>query len=325
MLSLAKFIAVCVGVSVMVLASLLRENEEGSLQNRIEELWIRLDDWRGATEKWHRRLLGASAALVERLATRAFGSKLLSFRAVSVSACLALTSPLLLMSVLGPPSTFLVSTGVAMLVTAFVPILWPWASRITAAAAILGVGLFGFIFRRDLDLFVIIFGALVLSLVCGSSTLAVTRYLLRRLEASPSPWLVGIGIVMATLGLIGMIVVPLRVASLVMPIAPDMTAIGHFRQPNRWASGGCVIFSLLIAAMNVASVLLLVLFAAACSMFLLHRLAWPAIERPVYAIARHGVFQYRKSVFALGLLITSTAAPRFGELVGRVVRALKLG
>jgi hypothetical protein len=58
-------------------------------------------------------------------------------------------------------------------------------------------------------------------------------------------------------------------------------------------------------------------------MMLLHRLLWPLIERPAYALFRHRVFsEQKKLVFFSGVALIGLAVPSVGRALENVVKAI---
>ena len=58
-------------------------------------------------------------------------------------------------------------------------------------------------------------------------------------------------------------------------------------------------------------------------MLLLHRLFWPLIERPFYAVCRRRVFsEQKKLVFFSGVALVGFAIPSIGHTLENIVKAV---
>ena len=84
-------------------------------------------------------------------------------------------------------------------------------------------------------------------------------------------------------------------------------------------AGGELVFFVsaanLFTALSALSIVFVMLIA------LLHRLLWPAVERPVYAIARHGVARKPVVLIPISLMLLTWAIPAwrpFWEVVGKL-------
>src|SRR6266700_6033802 len=81
--------------SGVLLTLFLREDEEGRIQNRLEELWIRIDDAQSAALSRQAAFVAEIARVVTRILDRIFGERLFSAHAASVSAFYGLASSIL--------------------------------------------------------------------------------------------------------------------------------------------------------------------------------------------------------------------------------------
>jgi hypothetical protein len=72
----------------------------------------------------------------------------------------------------------------------------------------------------------------------------------------------------------------------------------------------------LLAATNILDALLSLLFLVVAALMLLHRLVWPVIERPVFALCRYHVFlKQKKVVFTVGVTLLGIALPQVETLI----------
>jgi hypothetical protein len=337
MLAATRVLAFGLGAMLMFIAVLLREDEEGGVQNTIEALWIRLDDWRSATGRWNRRLFAISATVVQRLADRALGPKLLSIRVVATFACVTIASPWIALKLLPGEASFSWLLPGSLLVAVIVPVVLKRARFAPIVGAAFGIGFTLLMVVESTFLLSIVLGATAISVACGISSSVGVRILLRRLSSRPTLLSSVVAMSLVVAGVALFVLMPLRLAlselsrlkphdTVITSEAALSTVTPSTQQSERDAPVNCgaVLFWLLAAGMNTVSVLLLLMFGATCLIFTLHNLIWPIIERPVYAIARHGVFKYRKSIFTAGAILMAIGSPRIAELIIRAGTTLKL-
>src|SRR5216684_8894839 len=78
------------GLSLLYAALFLHENEEGQLQNRLEKLWIAVDDLSKAALSKQAAFLQQVSAMANSALNKLFGTRLFSVGAVSASLCLSI-------------------------------------------------------------------------------------------------------------------------------------------------------------------------------------------------------------------------------------------
>jgi len=305
-------------------AVFLREDEEGAVQNRLEEWWIRLMYQRDA------QLSRAAIFMrgVARLANRAFdsvlGKSLWSFQAVVVSFWFSTASlwlaPLVLshLNKTTPPHQGMpLHLGLLAISCVFFGILPILIGRFWAIVSWTLVALI-FLFRSaGFVLFAVqtygyapvlqVVGVLVMILLfsIGFDVLyiSITRWMLRRMFQ-----------MRRLLELIGLIVLDV-VLALALVVGPIEMA-------------GVMLKSPLLQKASVA-VLLLVMFNfgdfVACSVFflvmfavLVHRLMWPILERPIYALHRYGVIRQKALLWSIGVALWF--GPKGIELVKYIIQ-----
>src|SRR5437879_6014623 len=91
-----RSVSLAVGLLALYVAAFLYEDEEGRLQNRLqdklEKLWITIDDLTGTALARHTVFMRSVAVLITYAFDRLFGRRLLSMRAVGTSVCLTFAS-----------------------------------------------------------------------------------------------------------------------------------------------------------------------------------------------------------------------------------------
>jgi hypothetical protein len=89
---IARPIEVLLGVFCVVTAIMLYPNEEGKIQSKLEDFWIRVDDFKNLALSHHAAFMTQVAKLEMKLLDKLFGRKLVSIQSVVLSCCLSLTS-----------------------------------------------------------------------------------------------------------------------------------------------------------------------------------------------------------------------------------------
>lgn len=91
-----------VGLILIYVGAFLRESEEGELQNKLEDIWVRIDDAARAAIARHTAFFREIANAMLRPVERLFGPKIATWQAFGVSAMLSLSSLFFLASVVRP-------------------------------------------------------------------------------------------------------------------------------------------------------------------------------------------------------------------------------
>lgn len=321
-------------------ALFLYENEERLVQNVLEGWWIRIADLRRDLMSRHAAFVLGTASLTRTLLDRVFGLRLFSVRSFAVSVCLSYSSlALLMMSVQAelirdiesggaskygldptlPPSTYfeffrvLGLLGVLSLlsIAAGTLTMFRW---LPAASAI---GIFAFLafdrqgslaagFRDLARMFIILVVAMGWSVAAIAALRAMITWQSQR-RSSIATYLVGLG------------------ALLLAPsftFAPAFVGWTLYYHDHRHI--GTVI--LMSSVMNVGICAIVFVFGCSAIALLVHRMAWPVIDRPLYRLARIGVLKTastRAALFVAGAAAVVVALG-LGDDVGGIIRFLFL-
>ena len=291
------------GLILIYLSVFLREDEEGALQNRAEEWWIRIVNRRNTVHEKISSFVQGVASLTTRIFDWLFGKKLVSFRVLGMSLLLTPASAFLFLTIFilfhfhtqrqnlsGPLRLF-----VFFFLWALIPAIsdskvlltgW-WISIIVAPLRAIGFILFlakraGWIYVEHSFLY--LSSVFALSLICDLIYLAATRRMLLKLS-------IGLTFFRSLYLMLGHLL--LLTVLLVAPIFIGLHLITHSLY-----FGGAFISAFAFNTLNlvVSSVGFIV---ALC--LLLHHLVWPAIERPIYAFQRFSpITKHRKKVLIIG-------------------------
>ncbi len=323
-------------VGVLLLYSLfLYEDQERALDKRIQnwlsDWWIRIDDAKESSLSAHAAFMREVARLTDAGFNRLFGNRIISFHSFGVSAWYALASLFLAISLepfLNPQPVTLELSAVIGISLAFVvffiflgtlPAFSPrpvwlitWGVLVTIGVAFLLVALVGVYFTdfTELDLqgqdpkivfrvtaisFFSMLIAVMVHVMTETLFIAITRRLLR--------W--GAGLV-SFLRIASLVVLNLVLAFLLIK-APLLLKDWAFEW--RVAHGGEYslvdhsIFLILsvFAASNLLTALFSIVFIVLGGIMLLHKLFWPVLDRPVYALQKLGFIRRKRLAFTLGI------------------------
>lgn len=306
-LKMLRATAAACGILLIFCTWTVYEDEEGRLQSKIKEFqeriqgwWVRVDDGRKASMPWVARFIKETSGLLGRCFDLLFTKRLFSMRVIGVSFMLSVAS--FFLSVLAFPSMVhsapvpnpkdavfnLFRFTLLALVPAFsespsMPFrpwlprmlrFWWWIWIIRWMAGVLDFLIF---MRRSngpgahlapilAELFALV---LVISAVCDVSYIALTRWSLRRISTTNTTSGILIWISLLVLLLFVVLIVP--------PL------VGLYIFSHSKVLGVALVLSVFANSVDAVVILATILVAL---MLLAHRLIWPLIQRPLYAIQR---------------------------------------
>jgi len=315
------------GVLLLYLAYLLDEAEERTIQSRLEEWWVTVDDASKSALARHVRLFAAAGQMVDRSLTWAFGSRLRTLRAFWSAACLTYGGVWLVIflgRMIGSPShrgtpqqsALRIVMAISMFGLGVIPAFWPsrgflrigcavglailalsgglkvvsdvsggmaiLASIASYAALIIGFTA-GVFFTLVLTVF-FRWGARAISLTTTSRRLLLILFAQAMTVAS----LVVIQTIVITSNLVPYSLETLPTYKVLL--ATTMLSFSMISIVGSWP---------------------VIVYMLSLSLLIIHRILWPILSRPLYAIQRHRIFENRRILAVIGviLLITSGLPP----------------
>lgn len=334
-----------------LLSLFLYETEEGIVQNKLEELWIRLSEAKSAALSKQGKFIRTVSDLTEALFNRVFGKELVSFQSVAVSACLSLFSlgivtcrgvydlpfPDIVEGLYGPVILLLFAAGIfpAVLKDRLPRKIWFLSVALLCIVSFWGMyasNWFGEIFSGASPIRELRYDAafLLLTILCDTLFVVATRWLLRRASSLHSVARI-LGTVLGNIGVATLLVLipliePLRSGGDLNLWNARHDLVHLFeRQAAVDTSGN--IFLLTLAGSNLFDAAVAFAFVGLFLMMLLHRLLWPVLQRPVYSIAKGDLTRRRKLFLVLGTILlglgmSTGLIARLGGLLKHVVDAL---
>ncbi len=334
LLDSARAAAFAVGALAFYCAFFMYEDERGRLVNRVEQLWMAINDNKKRTGRTTPAVLNKVAVIVKRVLDRLLGRKLFSLQLIGVSLCYALSALFLGAAALFEWLHFrLVHIG------SIPPNLPPNVLQLLSLAA-KGLGVVGAVFMIFAVLPAIKRSGttIVLSLVPPLLVLAGSVKLVILGRSTPAAGLI-IGLMLSLasdvvlLALVRATIRRLatesRLSVLMLSIIGQVAALGILIVLPFEASGFLLVrYGSSSALQGFATLAIFNLFTAiASSMFLLvlifvlaHRALWPLMDRVVYPVAARRMLADPKIMAALGTTCMGVASP----LVWSLLKAIAL-
>lgn len=289
------------GYLLMYCAVFLYEDQEGQVQNRIVQWWIKVDDARIVAHSRAAAFLQRVARVTVRGFDRVLGERLLSLRFAGVSLCFSIASGFLIVtfgsirahqSARGPFLLFVFFCAFAL-----VPSLdfGRWVLRLWGLVLLMLLRPIGYLLfilysvrgamlaGRALAYLALAFGV---SLVCDVCYVGLTRWMLRKISAKARVYEVVL-----------LVAINLLLLSVVL-VAPIWLGIRLF---HYWQQGAIVIFLSFI--LNAIDILAGSAAFALGLTLLVHRLLWHLLEKPLYALQRYRVISNKKLLWGVGLAL----------------------
>jgi hypothetical protein len=323
MLHLMKWIIAVVWILLKFLGGYLmtlREDEEGRIQNRIEEWWVRIDDGRRLALSRSAAFIRETARLTGRLFDYVFGLKPISLRIFAVSSYLSIGSFFLLILVqadgarihLRAPFPYggLAVAG-SFLATGLLPgisppkwLLWLWYFPLFfIALKFLDFLLFVRHTGQDklaLGTLAVVSIGLCASFFCDVAYVASVRWTLRKMADASTDTQIYIASLFVAVCILLFVVLSL------LPIIFGFYAL---HGPNIGVSetfGLGMLLCLVFNSLNLFVCLAGVVFG---SLLLIHRLLWPALARPLYEFQRREFIKNKTALQAVGIALIMLPRP----------------
>ncbi len=124
------------------------------------------------------------------------------------------------------------------------------------------------------------------SLLCDLSYIVLTRWVLRRISKIDRVHEIVLEVLVSLLILVSLIWAPIFFGARIGRHLP--------------MAGGVLLFSFVLNSIDIVVGLAALMLAL---LLLLHRLVWPTVERPIYAIQRFGLIKNKKFLWGVGIAL----------------------
>jgi hypothetical protein len=348
---IGRCIAGCLGAILIYSALFLYKEEEGGLENRIEQWWQKIRDLHAHAISRETAFLKVVADITSKGFAKLFGERLFGPKAVAASVCYSQAAICLVatitLSLYSGYSELPTRQAVELYFTFGTPCLFFlflgslgafvnrqrqkqfWLSSVLIATAIWPPICF-IVYHRVLSLEVsalsewsmngygIQIATLLVATGCDFLFIVLTRVMLARAAASNSfIEIAALAIGNACLAAL-LFIAPLVISLRAPPPDPSYSRF------QRVILNGANFVIQLVGASNFLDALVSLTWFILAIMMLLHRLLWPLIERPVYALFRYRVFsEQKKLTFFSGVALVGLAVPRVGHALENLVKAIR--
>lgn len=318
----SRWLVVVFGLACLYAGILLYEDEEGRVQNRLEQWWCRLDDKAKSALHVNLRILSGLAEASRGSLDSWLGRKLVSPQSIGILICWGIISAKLTVLILpGASGTLAADLLAGQLVSIvlllffvrrlrspqrstrvrtlkLVIILWVAVSLAAYFSEATGSALYGpvpepvvegqYIMRVGTAIFPLYTWGVILSIPISLSFVALSRWSCNRVARSLSPGRIVGSAALHVLFLVGMILLHVLAVRLLVS-ASDLR--GYLFQ---------LITPVMGAVYATASFYLA---------FLVHALFWGVMKRPLYALQRLGGERRKKLLIAVGVLSLGVGVP----------------
>lgn len=323
---IARPIEALLGVFCVVTAIMLYPNEEGKIQSKFEDFWVRVDDFKNLALTRHAAFMSEVAKLETRFLDRVFGERLFSIRAIAVSLACSIMS----LGIVGllphheayvgkaydffnpRQSLGLLCLGAYGLAVMSLPrrqrtllnVVLFLALVVPGWILIIGNPPSGSSFHSPTEYRVesyIVYSSIlsiigVLGFACDVVFIAITRKLLRKASETSRSSIILI-LVLSNVVLAALLVGPYFIDRL------NLFPLNRLHMD----------WSPLVALTNMFDAALALLFALLAVLLLIHRAVWPLLTRTLFKMQDIGTKGRRGILAAVGVALLSTSV--FGEKV----------
>jgi hypothetical protein len=332
-----RIITFACGLLLIYVAIFLYEDEQGKIQNTLEDWWVKIDDLKRGALSRHTIFMQETARITNYGFNQLFGKKLVSLQALAVSACFSIASLGLAGLYMIYESENLFSSWLSLpfaneplvallwllmfLGIALIPSRWPSLSGLVLGVSALSSILFFALFWHNLEPNVFEYSSYCFGIVLGIASdmlfIALTRKLLRWSLMEKFSRILTVILLNCLLSFV-LIKGFYRFSFSVGQVYNfDFSTLGNLMH--------IIDFAFLFAAgTNFFTVLFALAIVILALIMLLHRTFWPMLSRPIYALAKLGIIHRPKLLGTIGLallgLATGIAPVSLKDIVDKFIR-----
>jgi hypothetical protein len=308
-----KIAMLLVGTLVFYTATTMFPDEEGALQNRIENLWIIVDDKQKSATGRAIGILNRVASYVTRVYNRILGSRLVSVQMVGVSSSSSIAGFFIFAALLFFTLLYLALSrhvtvtprfnaalllvGIACLVIGFVALIFAVVPSVIRNWFGRTISLLPFLFFSDASVLVVrrqhgavvsntltVLAGLMIGILTDILVLAAVRLSVRLIANTDKVIKIIWAVLLQVGALILIVLIPLEVTTPLLAVNKDS-----------------LIAKVLLSSMmfNFFTVLGISAFLLILIVMTVHRALWPTLGRLIYSIARFQPLQTNRTLFAI--------------------------
>jgi hypothetical protein len=318
------------GVFCVLTAILLYPGEEGKIQSKFEDFWVRADDYQRMALSRHAAFMTQVAKLESAFLDRVFGPKLFSPQSIVVSCWSSVVSFILSGSLLRNlthvavvfPNPVLAGLLIGLSLASIAYILLPnhrLARGICLYAAAAIVGYTGALFvqltpKTGLASWSVTYLALFIGgFCCDVLFIAATRRLVR--------W---VGEMTRVLTMVSVLTINVLLAvAMVAPVAAwQLPSVSRLLFTRWWF---VVEASMAIWSSNLFDSLFAFVFVVLAAVLLVHRALWPVLTRTLFRMSDIGTTGRRGILITVGLALLGWSGVQLPDLLKELVKGLATG
>lgn len=316
---LIKAISGLAGLFVLYLAFFTYEDEEGAIQDRIENLWISIRDRQERSGKRVAALFQQIAEMLDEFFNRVFGKSLISFQAVCVTMCYSLAG-LYLVEPQKDFSTLRITHDSSILgffAFAFMgtlPAIVGYSKAIVVVAAPLVFSVCIFIAQIGMHLagndsytaklIAYNMAPLAISFVSDAAAISLLRRLLRSIANTYKIWTLVLALILQGF-LAWLIAIPLWLTIKRSPHVSDDVQRVIIVPTAGW---------------NISTGIVAMAFFVLLLCLLVHKISWPLLGRLIYPLARFRITRNRPLMASLALLLITISMPGVGDVLKKIIK-----
>jgi len=311
----ARLIAGAAGVLFLYAALFLYEDEQGGLQNKLEEWWVKISDRQSTAVSRYAAFMQQIATLATSALDRLLGKKIVSLRTIQVSIVFSAASYCLFLFCDGlikehvANLIFLIASGIFLGLGSYTPTIrkpvrFLLSLLFLAFLILLGIGL-----AATLGAYYSLLGGLVCDLVF----IALTRQTLRWCEHMER-FSAAVFVILLNFALVA-----------VFLFLPALLFYVHWYDtsgPGAYEKAMLLDQVIVFAAVNTAAALAASLFVLLAVLAIAHRIFWPVLSRVMYAVQGAGIARRRRLMASLGVLFMAHAGIGLPETIKKIVATL---
>ena len=325
----ARLFLTLLGVFFVLTGIALYPNEEGKIQSKFEDFWVKADDYQRLALSRHVRFMTQVAKMESAFFDQVFGPKLFSAQSIVISCCSSAISFVLAGSVLLRslthvsvvfPNLLLVGLLISLSLASVAYIFLPNHRRAQSfyrwlAAAILifaGEWYVRLTPKTGLESWAVTYAALFVGgFCCDTIFIAATRRLLR--------W---VGEMTRSFPIVGVLTFNLLLA--VLLVAPVFvwqrsSILSSLTSPWQWLVVSA--FST-VGMSNLFDFIFASLFVALAAVLLVHRALWPLLTRTLFRMQDIGANGRRTILALIGFTLMGVSGAKIPELLKELVKIL---
>ena len=305
-----RILASIMGFLFVYIAVFLYENEQGKIQNKLEDVWVRIDDAQKYSLSKHTVFVNTVAGFLTKTFNLLFGIKLLSLQAIGASICFAVLSANLVFFLRSEQSysdSYLFSC-IFWLVLGIIPTLIH-DSYYTKLWFIILVFIIwddfvsGYIYYAyyanmfNIPVLIIVALGIIVGVLIGCLlfllSIVIVRKTLQKISTSKSFWRTAIFPLLNC--------IPILILFVFSYLSLHLMSNNEGNAGVFWL---ILLFSVLY--INISFLLPALLFLVVSFFLILHKLVWGIIDRPIYTFQKLDIAKRTKLLATLGgLLITA--------------------